>query len=140
MAFILFSASSCKTQASISRGTSFGHCRGFCNKELTVGKTEISFRQWENGELPQSKILTAAPISKDSYNQVTKGFDFRAFYAMDSTIGCPDCADGGAEWIEVRQGSKRKRVTYEYKKVPESLKATVEQMIKLQARMDTDAR
>lgn len=30
-----------------------------------------------------------------------------------ATLGCPDCADGGAEFLEIEQGAERYRVTFE---------------------------
>ncbi|CAF4619589.1 unnamed protein product, partial [Rotaria socialis] len=33
---------------------------------------------------------------------------------LDDCIGWPDCAGGGAEWIEVNWSTKSKLVTFEY--------------------------
>lgn len=45
------------------------------------------------------------------------------FFKLSETIGCPDCADGGAEWVEVEYVSgKKHRVTFEYMKEPDELK------------------
>lgn len=33
---------------------------------------------------------------------------------LDSIYGCPDCADGGAEWIEIQDDQQIKKVTFEY--------------------------
>lgn len=45
------------------------------------------------------------------------------FLALPTTIGCPDCADGGAEWLEIelKNGIKHK-VTFEYNNEPSLLK------------------
>jgi hypothetical protein len=40
--------------------------------------------------------------------------DFELFMNLDSIIGCPDCADGGAEWFEIATNDTIKRVTIEY--------------------------
>ena len=40
-------------------------------------------------------------------------------------VGCPDCADGGAEWISFKLDGKMKEVTYEYGKAPDALKDLV---------------
>ena len=42
---------------------------------------------------------------------------------MPETIGCPDCADGGAEWIEIKLANGEKhKVTFEYMNAPSAFK------------------
>ena len=45
---------------------------------------------------------------------------------MDEIIGCPDCADGGAEWIEITSGETSHKVTFEYNKSPDVFKSYIE--------------
>jgi hypothetical protein len=56
------------------------------------------------------------------------------FFDLPTTIGCPDCADGGAEWIEIElvDGGKHK-VTFEYRHEPEKVK---DYIIKLREQMN----
>jgi hypothetical protein len=42
---------------------------------------------------------------------------------LDSIFGCPDCADGGAEWIEINTIDKKHKITFEFGKEPEELKS-----------------
>ena len=44
--------------------------------------------------------------------------DLDTFLEMQETIGCPDCADGGAEWLELGFEDLVKRVTFEYGNEP----------------------
>ena len=46
---------------------------------------------------------------------------------------CPDCADGGAEWVELGFENKVKRVTFEYMKEPEELKTLIPSLRELMA-------
>jgi hypothetical protein len=39
--------------------------------------------------------------------------DTAAFRELEGVHGCPDCADGGAEWIQVETADPM-RVTFEY--------------------------
>jgi hypothetical protein len=39
--------------------------------------------------------------------------DTAAIHALEGVHGCPDCADGGAEWIQI-EGADSVRVTFEY--------------------------
>ena len=47
--------------------------------------------------------------------------DMKAFLELDEIIGCPDCNDGGREWVEVGDGLIQKRVTFESPEPPEEL-------------------
>lgn len=134
---IITGFSSCNTQMTIARGTSFGHCVGFCNKELIVSKKQIIYNQWKNGDQPDKKGSSKI-LQQEVYNKMVSDFNFKDFYTLDQTIGCPDCADGGAEWIEVKKGSNTRRVTFEYGKAPEQIKSTVEQLNKMQAEFEID--
>ena len=40
--------------------------------------------------------------------------DVAAITRLEGVHGCPDCADGGAEWIEIDTGSGPIRVTFEF--------------------------
>lgn len=136
-ALIIFclTASGCKTPVVISYGTSFGHCIGFCNKELSISKNSLNYIQKKNGDKPETKKCVQ-PLSKGMYNQVLSNFDFKSFYLLDSIIGCPDCADGGAEWIEVRSGKNKKKVMFEYNNGPKEFKVSIEQFKKLASQME----
>jgi hypothetical protein len=44
------------------------------------------------------------------------------FFNLPKTIGCPDCADSGAEWIEIELvGGEKQKVTFEYGNEPDML-------------------
>ena len=45
--------------------------------------------------------------------------------ALPERIGCPDCADGGAEWVIITVGDKTHKVVFEYGKAPAELAAVV---------------
>ena len=51
-------------------------------------------------------------ITLDTYLNLLE-IDFENFRLLDDRIGCPDCADGGAEWIQVNWSGQNKRVTFE---------------------------
>ena len=36
-----------------------------------------------------------------------------SFFILEERIGCPDCADGGSEWIEILANNKTYKVTFE---------------------------
>ena len=106
----------------LSYGTSFGECLGYCVREIVVsGGVTFTKSGWGiEGSLPDTTcslvfIMSPLPGYLDDIN-------LDAFLEMNETIGCPDCADGGAEWLELGFENEVKRVSFEYMNEPEELK------------------
>lgn len=100
----------------VRTGTSFGNCIGYCNTEMTIDSTEVTLTKSAGGRSathPPDSIKTLT-ISLDEWRAINEAADFTTLATLDTIIGCPDCADGGAEWIELRRGDAVKRVTIEY--------------------------
>ena len=97
----------------IKYGTSFGMCSGYCFQEtiydskLTISLSEYYRGKGQNNDKP-NKVDTVK-TDRTKWNSLVKSVDLIKFYKLPQVIGCPDCADGGAEWIEI--GTKNK--TYE---------------------------
>lgn len=132
---ISLAASSCKTPVLLSHGTSFGHCAGYCHQQITLSEKEVTYAQRKNGAQPDIRKCVQ-PLSSGTRSQLMALFNEKAFNQLDSVIGCPDCADGGAEWVEVKKGNHTKRVTFEYRHAPEQLSGLVAEMKKLQDGME----
>lgn len=126
---------SCKSGMVISHGTSFGHCRGFCNKELKLTEKGTKFSTWENGN---AKVTNTLEVTNqgDDFKKVAVLLNAKSFKKLETRYGCPDCADGGSEWIEVKEGLSTKRVTFEYGNPPEELKAINDQLRAIQSQYD----
>ncbi len=93
----------------VTHGTSFGHCRGYCIKEETYTKKTQKYekRGWD---INQTKPLSwKYETKKTAFESLVKRIDLSKFSELDSIIGCPDCADAGAEYviIETRAGSRK---------------------------------
>jgi hypothetical protein len=131
---LLFCAFTCKNEVEIAPatanftikgGTSFGMCVGYCFTEIEVTSQRIVMtrKAWGRGagaNLPE-KICERA-LSTQEWNTLADAFskENSAFQKLENQIDCPDCADGGAEWIEITTSENIKRVTFEYNKnVPE---------------------
>jgi hypothetical protein len=101
-------------QLIIKTGTSFGMCAGYCKEEITITSKKIVFHKsgWEEDLYPE--ITEEVPISNEQWTTLSGYVDFEKFNSLNDTIGCPDCADGGAEWIEIDNGKSIKKVTFEY--------------------------
>src|SRR6185295_14271553 len=55
-------------------------------------------------------------LSQSDWADLSAAYDPITFNSLDSVIGCPDCADGGAEWVTVETEGKDRKVLFEYGK------------------------
>jgi hypothetical protein len=93
--------------------TSFGFCLGYCKTTLEISAEGIVFLEEATrpGSLPP--VRRTAPITAVEWSQLTDLVDRRAIESLPPTVGCPDCADGGAESVEVVASDWREQVTFE---------------------------
>ncbi|TNE72749.1 hypothetical protein EP331_06425 [bacterium] len=105
----------------INYGTSFGMCIEYCitNYQITEHSIVKTTKSWDVNIEP---IIQTFSSNKDAYRSLLNQIDIPNFKQLKETYGCPDCADGGAEYVEFTflNGSK-KRVTFEYYNEPEVL-------------------
>lgn len=99
----------------IRSGTSFGMCVGHCQKqvEITGQIVTVEFKSFRDKDQYPDKACSNQTDSEE-WQALVQSLNREAFHQLPDTIGCPDCADGGAEWIEVEEGDKKYRVTFEY--------------------------
>ncbi len=123
----------------IRSGTSFGECRGYCLTELHLDANTIIFTRhsWDPDAYPEKRYET--PMSATQWQRLAVLVDFDALRQMEEIYGCPDCADGGAEWIDVEQDGQRKRVTFEYSDTLEPIAALVDEVRKIRDQMKEQA-
>jgi len=111
--------------AQVNYGTSFGMCVGYCKRDVSIDSvyTSYSCAGWTKDLQPiQYKVQTA----KSAWDSVKVLINNKAFFELPATIGCPDCADGGAEWVEVKllNGTAHK-VVFEYNNEPQQLQSSI---------------
>ncbi|MEM9023833.1 MAG: hypothetical protein AAGB22_08820 [Bacteroidota bacterium] len=107
---------------SFATGTAFGMCAGYCLTETVIQEDSVVFTR--SGWLQLSQFpdrICGSSLAPDQWSLLLANTDRDAFLSLPATIGCPDCADGGAEWLEIREnGRPLQRVTLEFgKDVPE---------------------
>lgn len=112
----------------VNYGTSFGMCVGPCRKEMNFLNGEVSFTVFytegrgATGGTPKTyKETLDATLQKS----VLKSIDYESFKKLDERVGCPDCADGGAEWVEIMKGDSKHKVTFEFGKAPKEIESLV---------------
>ena len=100
----------------IKTGTSFGECFGYCLSELNIIGSEADYylNSWIEDDSVYQPVEISDVIDFSIWEDLNTQFNFEIFMSLDSIIGCPDCADGGAEWFEIATNDTIKRVTIEY--------------------------
>ncbi|UJR24386.1 hypothetical protein I4U23_005763 [Adineta vaga] len=102
---------------SISSGTSFGRCVGYCRRSINIKSSPkyelITLKEPNYIQTDYPSVEKQYSFSIDQWKQLISLVDPKSFQQLDETIGCPDCADGGAEWIEIQWFNKTKRVHFE---------------------------
>ena len=141
--FALHSPSSCapRTVLVLKHGTFFGHCGGRCVAEIEVSTTHVRYTA-TNINQPQGQDATLeGAISTKEWDDVTHEVDQRVLTRLDDRIGCPDCDDGGGEWVEVSfTDGARKRVTFPYGKPPAQIADLVVKLRAIQMRLEAQVR
>ncbi|MEM1125145.1 MAG: hypothetical protein AAGI71_00735 [Bacteroidota bacterium] len=128
-------AASPRAGLTITRGTSFGLCAGYCQTELTATAEGIVFvrraRATEDPTLTEERDLSA-----DTWRTLAEQVNWDQLDAMDEVYGCPDCADGGTEWLEVIDEGRTNRITFEYGQAPREIVTLVSDLRALAASFD----
>ncbi|MEP0985397.1 hypothetical protein [Ekhidna sp.] len=130
--FIATLFSNCKDEVKnteivkIEFGTSFGMCAGYCTQILTVTRGNVA--KVVIPRMDKNLQKKTCESSYSGYNALISELDVDAFMSLEETIGCPDCADGGAEWVEITTAEVSKKVTYEYGKTPDALLSIIDEL------------
>lgn len=107
----------------IKYGTAFGMCLGPCKKEIILVNDEAAFTVYQNGGRGTNggdPVTYTEKLTTDYITSVLNNVDFERFKKLEERIGCPDCADGGSEWIEITKNDTKHKVTFEFgQDVPE---------------------
>jgi hypothetical protein len=93
---------------------SFGFCdpRAYCSSrlELFPRQAVMTFESRTLGAVVQRRALDGT-----LWTRAQEALDADALRALPDVVGCPDCADGGAESLQVTFGDGRSAaVTFEY--------------------------
>ena len=120
--------------------TSFGFCLGYCKTTLEITADGLTYIEeaTRSGELPP--VRRTAPVSAAEWEALVAALDRGKIEALPETLGCPDCADGGAESIEVIGADWRKSVTFEFGATIPELQPLLERVRTLRSRFPPTGR
>jgi hypothetical protein len=105
----------------IKAGQNFGFCIGNCFQEIEItGKTvslKVINRNTRGSENQDKTSTFTEELSNSEITNLSKLINTEYFNTLEEVYGCPDCADGGSEWIEILSYSENpKKITFEYGK------------------------
>lgn len=84
--------------------TSFGMCMGYCSTRLEISEAGAVLTRSSRGgrggaTLPDQRFTT--PLSASEWREISQLAANAHISGLPDTIGCPDCADGGAESLTI---------------------------------------
>lgn len=113
----------------IRSGTSFGMCIGYCNKDMELVGTKALFAKSSLRDPAKYPTRTCTKMLTESKTANLNALaQFNEFRKQPEVIGCPDCADGGAEYIELQVGTLRHRVKFDYGKTIPGFETLVKEL------------
>ena len=104
-----------QTSIQINSGTSYGMCWGYCVFELELDNSNALFTasSWESWYDESPGLLLEDNLSQEMWQHIIGLIDFEYFQSLEDVYGCPDCADGGTEFIEIIYEGIAKQVAFE---------------------------
>ena len=98
---------------------------GYCKRDISITPGKIIFTKSGWGDSVKTRHCDQ-DISGNDFTALTGKIDLQDFKDLDEVIGCPDCADGGAEWIRIVTAGSDKKVTFEFGNEPDEVKPFIE--------------
>ncbi|MBY0422412.1 MAG: hypothetical protein K2Q06_08920 [Parvularculaceae bacterium] len=131
-------AADASTVTRVVSTTSFGMCVGYCTTRLELTEAgAVLTRQGRGGRgvvaLPDQVIR--APLAPGEWREIARLAEAARFEGLPPVIGCPDCADGGAESISVESGGGTKSVSFDHGAKVEGLEGLLEKAREKRAAM-----
>lgn len=117
--------------------TSFGMCVGYCSTRLEISAGQaVLVRSSRGGRggaaLPDQRFAAALPASE--WQELQRLAASTSLAGLPPTIGCPDCADGGAESLTIA-GATERTITFEHGARIEEAQPLLERVRALRTRL-----
>jgi hypothetical protein len=117
-------------------GTSFGECLGYCRQTLEVTRDRLRLVR-EGTDAAHPTLTWESALPAGAWATLGDTVEASGIEGLHHVYGCPDCADGGAEWVEVEAPGATRRVTFEYGDAPTELASLVADLRSLRATLGT---
>jgi hypothetical protein len=115
-------------------GTSFGMCVGYCVTELVVRDGSATLIQTSREPVRYPRKQQSLSLTTDEYERLRSAAFAADFRQLQRVYGCPDCADGGAEWVEF----DGRQVVFEYRADLAPIRPLLQEVRALRARFQLE--
>lgn len=98
--------------------TSFGMCVGYCTTELVITEGQAVLTRLPRGGRGVPSTMapqrSSIPLTASEWVDIQRLAAQADFDALPDVVGCPDCADGGAEGLTVEDAEGAESVSLEF--------------------------
>jgi hypothetical protein len=100
--------------------TSFGMCVGYCTTRLEITEGEaVLIREARGGRGAPNPSLqpqrSSTPLTPAEWQEIQRLAAATDLTIVPDTVGCPDCADGGAEGLTIESPTGAESVSLEFR-------------------------
>lgn len=96
--------------------TSFGMCMGYCKTRLEISPGQAVLVREPGGRgaptLPVER--KTATLTPEEWQEIARLAAAAKIDGLPEVIGCPDCADGGAESLSIVGSGRNKTITFDH--------------------------
>lgn len=101
-------------------GWSFGFCMGYCITELDIDADELTLTGRSHAD-ESPLYVNRGSLTPEGRARLDEALATLDGAELEEVYGCPDCADGGATYLEIVRGGETLHVEMEFGQPPESL-------------------
>jgi hypothetical protein len=108
-------------------------CTGYCQTtlEITCHEAVLVEESWRS----EPPLRHSMRLSPSEWSALVRAVDRQRLEAQPAVVGCPDCADGGAESLEVVGADWSKRVAFDFRAEMPELQPLLDQVRALRNRL-----
>lgn len=117
--------------------TSFGMCVGYCKTRLEIspGKAVLVREPGGRGQPTLPVERKEEVLSPQEWDEIARLAGAAKIEGLPDVIGCPDCADGGAESLTIVGPGRNKTITFDHGATIEAAQPLLERVRALRVRM-----
>jgi hypothetical protein len=124
-----------ESAALVRHGTTYGECLGYCSMSIEVFSTRVTFSATALGPTQGlAPFSNGIALNRQEQGELRRLIAGTSVEGLPERIGCPDCDDSGAEWIEIPGGGHPRRITFEAGRPPVQLKPLIDWLSAMQHR------
>ena len=118
--------------------TSFGMCAGYCATRLEISEGQAILTRTNHGGrggkgLPDQQFR--AVLEANEWQEIERLANTTKLDGLPAVIGCPDCADGGAESLTIVRPDGAQTISFDYGADIAQAQPLLERVRALRARM-----